>query len=373
MQKPVPEILQHPLMGANFSTLLDAFQTYHGVPVRYWPHAALLLASAVFRSPFTVLENRLFRKNINPKNKLIKPLFIVGYWRSGTTHLHNLLGKAPDAGIITPLASGLPGELLTLGTWLEPLLNKALPENREIDRVAVTPESPQEDEIPVANLQLLSVFHALYFPRNFRENFNKGVFFDHVSKDQIDEWKKQVQFFLNKIVLHQKKQPLIVKNPVYTSRIKILLDIWPDARFIHIYRNPYRVFPSANQYFCRMLSKLALQPFEPKKIEPIVIDSYQRMLDQLYADVPGIPENQFMEIRFEELEANPIRELEQVYSRLELLDWKSAKSVTEDYLNRISGYKKNKYHLKEQDIETVKKNWSKYVDKWHYTIPEEID
>ena len=369
MQKPSPSILQHPLMGAKLSTLLKALKYYNGSSFRFWPQTALLLASAAARAPFTLIEEQIFKKNRYSGIELIKPVFIVGYWRSGTTHLHNLLGKAPDSGIITPLASGLPGELLTLGTWLEPMLKKVLPETREIDRVAVTPQSPQEDEIPVANLQLLSVFHALYFPRNFRKNFYTGVFFDNVDANQIEEWKNQIQFFLKKIVIHQNKQPLIIKNPVYTTRIKYLLEMWPDARFIHIYRNPFRVYPSAKLYFHKMLSKLALQPFDPAEIESIVLKSYQRMLNQLYRDVSELPENQFTEVRFEDLEKNPIRELERIYSSLELPDWNSAKPATQTYLNQISGYKKNRYNLKKTDIETVQNSWKKYLDKWQYEIP----
>ncbi|HMB98753.1 MAG TPA: sulfotransferase [Balneolaceae bacterium] len=369
MQKPSPSILQHPLMGAKFSTLLKTFKLYNGPSFHFLPHFALLLGSAISRTPFRLIEQQLLKKKRYSEIALIKPVFIVGFWRSGTTHLHNLLGRAPGSGIITPLASGLPGELLTLGTWLEPLLKKALPETREIDRVAVTPKSPQEDEIPVANLQLLSVFHALYFPGCFRKNFNQGVFFDNVSPKQIEEWKEQVQFFLKKIVIHQDKQPLIIKNPVYTTRMKYILEMWPDARFIHIYRNPYRVFPSAKQYFQKMLSKLALQPYDPAEIEPVVVASYLRMLDQLYDDASGLPKNQFTEVRFEDLEANPIPELQRIYSLLELSDWNTAKYPTQNYLNQISDYKKNKYDLKKKDIETVQNRWKKYLDKWQYDIP----
>lgn len=351
------------------STLLKTLKFYKGSAIRFWPHTALLLASAVTRMPFTLIEKQIFKKNKYSETELIKPVFIVGYWRSGTTHLHNLLGKTPGSGIITPLASGLPGELLTLGTWLEPLLKRALPETREIDRVAVTPQSPQEDEIPVANLQLLSVFHALYFPRRFRENFNRGVFFDNVPVNQIEEWKSQVQYFLKKIAIHQQKQPLIIKNPVYTTRMKYILEMWPDARFIHIYRNPYRVFPSAKQYFRTMLSKLALQPFDPGEIEPIVVESYLRMLDHLYNESSGLQQNQFTEVRFEDLEENPIQELEHIYSALELSGWNSAKPAIQNYLGQISDYKKNKYDLKKKDIETVQSSWKKYLDKWQYDIP----
>jgi len=65
------------------------------------------------------------------------PVFIVGVHRSGTTHLGNLLAASGQFGYVSPIAAGLPWELLTLGTWLRPPLEKTIPEDRLIDRVRV--------------------------------------------------------------------------------------------------------------------------------------------------------------------------------------------------------------------------------------------
>jgi len=298
------------------------------------------------------------------------PVFIVGYWRSGTTHLHNLLGCSPGFGIITPLASGLPGELLTLGTWFRPLLENALPEDREVDDVAVTPRSPQEDEIPVANLQQLSVFHSLYFPRHFRRNFERGVFFDGVSIGEIEQWKQSLTFFLSKVAMHQETQPLLIKNPVYTARIDRLREIWPEARFIHIYRNPYTVYRSTVRYFERMLSKLALQPYDPTTVKPTVLDSYPRMLNRLYCDVADLPDDRFAEVKFETLEQRPLDELERVYRQLDLPEWEHARPATEQYLRGVSDYSKNTYSYGPEVRATVRSEWGEFVDRWGYEMPD---
>ena len=38
---------------------------------------------------------------------------------------------------------------------------------------------------------------------------------------------------------------LLIKSPVHTGRVKLLLDLFPNAQFIYIHRNPYQVFKSA--------------------------------------------------------------------------------------------------------------------------------
>ena len=368
--KSKPTLLEHPLMGVNIKTLLASLKKYGGVPGYAYGHLLIFLGSALARAPFNLLDQWKMR-NVQPLQELEAPVFIVGYWRSGTTHLHNLLGQNPEFGIITPLASGLPGELLTLATWLEPLLVRGLPEDRGVDGVAVTPESPQEDEIPVANMQTLSVFYSLYFGNNFADRFNYGVFWDGASTEEIEHWKQQMIYFLAKVARHQKKQPLLVKNPVYTTRIDVLRKIWPKAKFIHIYRNPYTVYHSTVRYYKNMLQTLSLQPYSEQDIEDIVQTSYPRMLKKLNDDVSDLPAKQFQEVRYEDLDAQPLEVLEYVYANLDLPSWEIAKNLTASYLKKIAGYKKNPHNYKSNLKRVVDENWGEFINKWDYSFPAE--
>jgi hypothetical protein len=334
-----------------------------------WPHLFAFAASALARAPFSMIDRWIVSRKRGAE-KLESPVFIVGYWRSGTTHFHNLLSQSPELGIITPVGSGLPDELLTLGTWLKSFLKMGLPEDRGIDEVAVTPKSPQEDEIPIANLQPLSIFQAFYFPAKFHENFKRGVFFDGVTPAEIERWKKQMLYFFQKVAIHQGIQPLLIKNPVYMARVKLLREIWPDARFIHIYRSPYRVYRSNMQYYPKMIHELGLQPYNMADIEPVVLHSYPRMMEKLYDDVEDLPDNQFMEVRYEELDENPLNVLERVYNRLNLPSWSTARPYTEAYLKSIADYSKNSYSYSPEDYEKVDKHWGKYVQRWGYGSPE---
>ncbi len=232
----------HPLMGARLSLLLRSLFADGGVAPRHAPLYALMLLSAAGRAPLGWLDDALFRLRRRRAPAMEAPLFIVGHWRTGTTHLHNLMGRSPAYGHISPLASGLPDQILTLGTWLRPLLEKALPDDRKVDRVAVTPDAPQEDEIPLANQQPLSVFHAIYFPKHFQRHIDTGVFFDGLAERKIGRWQRLAHRFAEKIAVQQGAVRLVIKNPVYTARIARFLQIWPAAKFIHIRRNPYEVF-----------------------------------------------------------------------------------------------------------------------------------
>ena len=366
--RPAPD-WKHPLMGASLGTLTGALVRYGGVSWRCLPLTASLLLSAAVRSPFDLME-RIATAGTR-RGRTEAPLFIVGFWRSGTTHLHNLLARSPAFGIITPLASGLPGELLTLGTWLRPWLERSLPETRGLDAVAVTPESPQEDEIPLANRQLLSVYHALYFPGKFQARCRRGIFFEGATEAQQARWERQLVRFVAKVVRHQGQARILIKNPVYTARVRRLRAIWPEARFVHIYRNPYDTFVSALHYYRSMLARLALQRPERLDLERWVLNLYPSMLDRWYADAARLAPESCYEICFEDLTARPLPVLERLHEELQLPGWAQAKSRIENYLATIAGYRQNRYRLSETQRVLVARHWREYLEKWGYGAPAE--
>lgn len=359
----------HPLMGANAGTLWRAFSRYGGVSPRALPHALAFLGAAATRFPATCTERGMMAGQEDLLDPDSEPLFIIGHWRSGTTHLHNLLGCCPDFGIITPLASGLPWELLTIATWLRPYLERTLPEDRGVDRVAVTAQSPQEDEIPLANMQLLSVFHALYFPKEFQKRFDEGVLFEGVSQEDVDEWKRRTLYFFRKITRHQAGRQPLIKNPVYTARIPVLLEIWPKARFIHIYRDPYVVFQSTVHYFNKLLPELALQRFDHLNVDELVLHNYPRVMQRFDEAAACLDENQLMHVRFEDLERSPVPIIEDILRRFDLPEPQRSLANIRSYLDTLKDYRKNRFTMSDEIRHRVESQWGEYIHRWEYKAP----
>ncbi|MGE0435239.1 MAG: sulfotransferase, partial [Planctomycetota bacterium] len=366
---PARPPLTHPLLGANALTLLRVLSGNGWIPPSRWPHVALCLAACAGRAPFTWLERLLLAGRRKPAADDVQPLFIVGHWRSGTTHLHNLMNCSPRFGFITPLASGLPWELLTLATWLRPLLEKALPEDRYVDNVAVTPGSPQEDEIPLASMQPLSVFHANYFPRHFERNFNRAVFGDGVSPRAARRWQRALRLLYRKVAIQQRNPQLLIKNPVYTARLLELRELYPQAKFVHIYRNPYVVFRSTVHYYRRLLPELALQSFASLDIPDFVERSYVRLMREHDRQREQLPPGTICDVRFEDLEQAPLAALQRVYGELQLDGFDADRPLIEAYVQSMGGYRKNTYDFEPDVIERVERSWREWVERWGYESP----
>ena len=249
----------HPLCGSNLTTLVRLLFSNGPIEARFLPKIAFALMVASLRLPFSTLERAIYATQPRSNTTRTPPLFIVGYWRSGTTHLQNLLSKSENFGYVSPLATGLPWDLLGIVRLFESLLVRALPEDRYVDKVRVDPDSPQEDSIPLAIMGVHSYYHGLFFPKRFAHHFRRGVFFDDCTPEEIDRWRKTLIYFLEKVSIHQGGRRLLIKNPVYTNHIGRLREIWPDAKFIHIFHTGAEYFhaqdqvtgPVAGFYRCR--------------------------------------------------------------------------------------------------------------------------
>lgn len=357
----------HPLFGANLATLLRLLARSGGVPPRHWPTVAALLGSAVGRWPFYTAERLALAGRLSAGD-VKAPVFIIGHWRSGTTHLYNILSKT-GFGSVSPFAAGMPWELLGLVRLIRPLLARALPKTRYIDNIPVNPDSPQEDEIPLASMGMFSFFHGIYFPRRFHADFNRGVFFDGMTDREIDQWRRLFIYFLAKLSIDQGRRRLLIKNPVYTARLGMLQTMLPDAKFIHIYRNPYNVFMSSRKLYATMLKAFALQPYDHLDIDAFVLSSYARMMSQLMADKREVDESRLVELRYEDLERDPLGEIAQVYDTLDLPGFDRAERPVADYLESVRAYRKSRHEIDEASARAVERNWGRYLDLWNYSRP----
>ncbi len=358
----------HPLAGADLRTLCAVLYRNGGVAPHRAHVAVIALGSAALRLPFTVGEHVALAWKLRREPELPAPVFIIGHWRSGTTHLANVLSRSPRFGILPPIAVGLPWQALGLARLIGPTIEQYLPGDRLIDAVALAPDLPQEDELALANMTPLSYYHGLYFPRMLERNFERGLFFDGCSEARIQAWARALRQFVAKMTLHQGHRPLLIRNPVYSTRIPLLRALWPGAKFIHIHRNPYVVYDSSRRMFATLLRELALQD-AACDVDTLVLRTYPRLMTRLLDDAATLPANSFTEIRFETFRQAPLRELERVFRELDLPGFAEARKGFERYLTSVSGYRTAVHRLQPADLDRIARSWERFITHWDYGVP----
>ncbi len=355
--------MAHPLSGADLTTLARAFRM--GGRPDHFGTACAIWAAALARSPASFAERLWLTDRLPNLDDLPPPIFILGHWRSGTTHLYNIMSLG-DFSYVPPVSVGLPWDMFGIGRALRPLLERALPEHRWIDKIPVTPTSPQEDEIGLASMTDLSFYHGIYFPRAFDRLIDRGLFFDGCGTEEIAIWEQRFTYFLRKIAFAQ-GQPLLIKNPVYTGRVAQIRKIFPNARFVHIHRNPVDVFRSMQNFYARLLDVMALQNIPPDlDIDETILRVYDRMMGKLLNDTRDLTTPDLVELPYDMLDRDPLGALEQIYSGLQLDGFSKARPDFENYLAGVRNFEKNRFEPDPLVLDKLAERWGRWFAHWGY-------
>ena len=348
--------MMHPLNGADPLTILRILQA-SGMPrPGKLPALAAMLAAGTLRLPFSAAE-RGYVALRRPGRDMPAPIFILGHWRSGTTHLFNLLSGAPGLTHATPIPVGLPHDFLLLGRLVAPFLTRLIPDERGIDPMAVTPTAPQEDEIGLAAMTAPSYYHGVYGPRAFRAQMARGLFFDGCEAAEIARWQRALRLFTEKVSLNAGGARVLIKNPAHTAKIPWIREIWPEAKFVHIVRDPHHVYQSTQRMFTDLLDMLALQEIDPEQVQASIHETYPRMMDRVTADLATLPPGQAVQVRFEDLEANPLGTVAHIAADLGLDDPEGLLAAAHAHLGEVADYRSRTREVPDEVARAVETHW----------------
>jgi hypothetical protein len=301
------------------------------------------------------------------KQRIEAPIFIIGHWRSGTTLLHTLLALDEQFAYPNLFEVSNPNTFLISEPVFEQHFSKMTAERRSMDNVEVTYRSPGEDEFAISFLSWRSLITGWQFPRN-EAFYDRFLTFTEATPQEVEQWKKAVLLFMKKLTLKHRKQ-LLLKSPPHTARIQLLLDIFPDARFIHIHRDPFVVFRSTQKLFQTTVNKVHLQTPLPGGYDQGILRRYQTMYTSFFKERCLIPPGRYCEVSFEELEKDKIGQLDRIYSTLGLPGFEQLKPRLEAYVSSLPSYQKNRHaslpdNLRNQIVQT----WRRAFEEWDYPV-----
>jgi len=297
------------------------------------------------------------------------PIFIIGHWRSGTTYLHNLLCHDKNMGYMTLLQAVAPEMMLFKGRLLGNWMTECIPAVRPMDNISLSPDAPQEEEFALANMASCSFYHQWVFPRRANYYFEKFALLQSLSPNSLSRWRKTYFRLVRKIFIQTGRRRLVLKNPANTGRVRELLALFPDAKFIHILRNPYDVFPSTRKLYKSMLSMFALQKITQEEIDHNVFTFYEKLIKKFWAEKDLIPPANLVEVRFENLTTDPLAQLRRIYGALNLPGFDAASSDFKQYIAAQAGYRKNTYALDRDTIKKISRRWRIFIEAWGYQPP----
>ncbi len=357
-----------PFSGVTLGSWWQVLRDNHfSIDPTYWPRAALITLGAIPNSLVSWLEQYWYRRAIESAE--IQPLlFVLGSWRSGTTHLHNLLAVDDRFAFPNLYQVTCPRTFLLSERGMAWLIDLCMPKRRPQDTVKFGVKEPQEEDFAMCSLSGQSALLSMAFPRNVAY-YQRFMTLANLSPSELARWQASYVLFLKKLTLKYGR-PLVLKTPPNMARIKTLLEMLPDARFVHIHRNPYDVFRSAKHTLLTAGPWWQLQRANYQDEELInrqLIEQGKILYDNFFAQRSLIPAGRLYDVAFQELERDPIGQVRGVYQALGLPDFDYVSKRLRAYVDSLADYKKNVFtELPDELRQRLHREWRQCFDEWGY-------
>ncbi len=356
-----------------------AARFWHGMPAQYWlpligrhalsiqPKALGLVGTVTFASLVNTAMQAMQRVLLDrrvARTKLIgAPVFIVGHWRSGTTLLHELMVLDEQFTSPSTYQCFAPNHFLVSHWWVS-RLRFLLPSVRPMDNMLMGWSRPQEDEFALCNMGVKSPYLQLAFPRD-RKEYAEYLDLSAMSAAELDHWKRTLHRFLQCVTYRTPKR-IVLKSPPHLSRVRTLLEMFPDARFVHIVRDPLDVFSSTLKLWNTLYQSQSFQKPPADGYEEFIFDCFQRMYTQFEQDRELLSSRQLCEVRYEDLVRDPLGQMQTVYDQIELGDFSHVSPKVAAYFDASRDYRTNRHKLDAALRERVMRRWGPHMQRYGY-------
>jgi len=266
------------------------------------------------------------------KANLEGALVVVGYWRSGTTLLHEMLAANGAWSFPTTHACMNPHSFLlrTAGSGTV---------KRPMDDMIIGAQSPQEDEFALLGLGARSPYEALLFPACLGQALRTADL-DGLTKDEREHWERCFLDFVRLAGGSQGGKPLLLKSPPHACRVGALRRLLPGCRFVVIAREPYATFESTVRMWREVFKMYAVTAIPPDdEIRAAVLDNRPWFERQMQAGLDTLAAGDHAFVRFEDMTRDPAAAIARLYDELGLDGGTTAARKAAEEMQRRSTYR----------------------------------
>ncbi|MEM7103869.1 MAG: sulfotransferase [Bacteroidota bacterium] len=298
------------------------------------------------------------------------PVFIIGMPRTGTTILHALLHEDPSHRSPLSWECLLPFPVPTPDTFTDNIQLNTI--RKEFDQLfKLVPDFLTKHYLAADSPQECLGINAL--------DFNSFQFLAQMNMPSYLEWKNHEADELSTMQFHKRflqylqsggvmSERWLLKTPMHLSRLKVLFDVYPDARIIMTHRHPSKVVPSAASLVSSVRS-LYSDHEDPFKTGKEQLDIWSMYFDRFLSDRQRInKEDQFIDLKFEDFVKDQLGTVRKIYERF---GWTLSAKAEENMQAFLSNNPKDKhgkhnysleqFGLTESDIDSKYANYIQFL------------
>lgn len=355
------------LVGADWNTF-KAVCAGRDIDKSYRRKFTLTKAVCRLLSTLTPIQDARYRRLLADKPLEHPPVFILGHWRSGTTFMHNVLSCDSHFGYNTTYQTVFPHLMMFGQAFFKKNMSWLMPDKRPTDNMELSVDLPQEEEFALANMMPYTYYNFWFFPKYMQEYCDRYLTFERITPQELKVFEEVFTKLIKISLWNTHGTQFLSKNPPHTGRVRELVKMFPDAKFIYLMRNPYTVFESTRSFFTNTIQPLKLEDISPEELESNILSIYTKLYKRYQADKSLIPQGNLIEVKFEDYETDAFGMTRHIYDTLGLPGFKEAEAAIRAYTEKKKGYKKNHYKYNDRTVHLVEENWDYALKDWGYSL-----
>jgi omega-hydroxy-beta-dihydromenaquinone-9 sulfotransferase len=335
--------MHHLIPFRPFVHLVRIMFSYGGIHLKQLPALLPWMLKTIAIEPFRLAE--AFYIEVNKKKaREVNPVFILGFYRSGTTWLQQLIAADPE--LVTPgiLQSVLPEVMFTLEPVLRPVIGSlasAFGIENAFHRIPFRTDFPGEDDVAINALVYLTDFNRIFqYPSHAGRILQLHMPLNQNGK--LKEWERAHRYFTTKLTLKYPGRQLVLKSPPNTGRVALLKKMYPGAKFIFIKRDPLACIHS-NVRLWDINRAFSFEAYTEDLSEQIIVSMHKRFHERYLEEKEILGSDELAEVEYEELIREPVETIARIYQKLGLPDSEAKRMLRVALADKNSGYTRVKH------------------------------
>jgi len=263
---------------------------------------------------------------------LPSPVFIVGWPRTGTTFLHQLLAQDPVHRTIpywesfdpVPPPPGKPDKRIEKLDEMLKLLSRIEPRYDAIH--PMTAEAPEE-----CVALFMNEFRTLQFDFQYRVPEYARWLLGQDARAAYRLHRRQLEL----IQFHRPSgERLVLKDPTHLIHLAAWLEVYPDAKIVFTHRDPAVSLSS----ICSLVAytrALFTDDVDPQAVGSEILSGYwPRAMEDARELRKGMSDDRVVDVRHADLQRDPLGTVETIYSSLGLSFSQSARKSMQTFVDQ---------------------------------------
>jgi hypothetical protein len=297
--------------------------------------------------------------------RLPTPVFVLGIFRSGTTILHRLLGEDPENRTLphwesfdpTPRPEGPGRAQVTLSRFLK-MADVISPNIKAIHPM----DAFQTDE---CRGMFTNVFRTPQLNVQYRVNGYVDWLFEQDATIAYRHHRRQLQ-----LAYHQRPygKRFVLKDPTHTFFVDAILEVFPDARFLFIHRDPVDTLSSICSLHAYARSVFS-SDVDAHALGAELSSSYLvNRLEPALERVDQLPRGRVAHLRAPDLSRDPVGTIASAYRTLGMELGGQARRAMRDYMIQKRLQPGARHHHSAEgfglDPHQIRERFSRYCERF---------